>query len=368
MSKKSTPKQDPLADLLDQETPEVADLRRKVFDLEHRLQVKGNTEKYLKEEQEQNRILQREVEILSKFTKREGPPGWLTKAPRSKKKHHGTPVLMLSDLHLDEVVDPDEMMGMNAFNREIARLRLDAIAQNFVTVTQDHWAGVQYDGAIVPLAGDIFSGDIHDELKETNEDTILGSVDYWIDPLADVIGLIADEFGKVHVPVVPGNHGRMTRKPRAKLRARSNFDWFIGTQLARTFAKDKRVTFDVSDSADCLVPVYDQKIMVTHGDQATGGQGIGGIWPPLMRLDARKRQRAEAVDQGYDLLIMGHWHTLTFGPSFIVNGSLKGYDEYAFTSNFGFEVPQQAAWLMTPEHGKTWTAPIFCMDREAEGW
>jgi hypothetical protein len=47
---------------------------------------------------------------------------------------------------------------------------------------------------------------------------------------------------------------------------------------------------------------------------------------------------------------------------------LKGQDEYGFVSNFGFEIPQQACWLMTPEHGMTWTAPIFCQDRKAEGW
>jgi hypothetical protein len=225
-----------------------------------------------------------------------------------------------------------------------------------------------YDGAVVFLGGDIFSGDIHEELKETNEDTMLGSVDFWIDPLADALGYIADEFGKVHVPVVPGNHGRTSRKPQAKFRARSNFDWFIGAQLARVFKDDPRFTFDLSDSADTLVPIYDWNIMLTHGDQASGGQGIGGIWPPLMRLDARKRQRQEAVNQGYQLMAMGHWHQLTFGPSFIVNGAMKGYDEYAFTQNFGYELPSQAAWLMTPERGKTMTAPIYSQDRKKEGW
>ncbi|MCA9367609.1 hypothetical protein KC887_05120 [Candidatus Kaiserbacteria bacterium] len=359
---------DPLAEKLNQVTPEVAALRNKNFELERRILEVGDIKKRLSDAQDYSAALQKEIDVLTRFTDRTGPPNWLTKQPRSKKKHHGTPFMMLSDLHLDEVVQSDEVLGMNAYNRDIAISRLNNTAQNFVTVTQDYWTGINYDGAVIPLGGDIFSGDIHEELKETNEDTLLGSVDFWIDPLADVIGLMADTFGKVHIPVVPGNHGRTTRKPRAKMRARSNFDWFIGAQLARTFRNDKRVTFDLSDSADCLIPIYDHRIMLTHGDQASGGQGIGGIWPPLMRLDARKRQRQEAVNQGYDLLIMGHWHSLVFGPSFIVNGSLKGYDEYAFTQNFGYEPPAQAAWLMTPEHGKTWTAPIFSQDRDKEGW
>jgi predicted phosphodiesterase len=172
----------------------------------------------------------------------------------------------------------------------------------------------------------------------------------------------------VSVPVVVGNHGRRSRKPRSKFRARDNFDWFTGHLLARTFAKDSRVTFDVAESADTFVQSYDYRVCLTHGDQASGGAGIGGIWPPLMRLDARKRQRNAAVNQPYDLLVMGHWHQLVFGPSFIVNGSLKGYDEYAYTSNFGYEDPQQALWLMTPERGKTWTAPITPANRKREGW
>jgi hypothetical protein len=196
----------------------------------------------------------------------------------------------------------------------------------------------------------------------------LGSILHWLDRIGAGISLLADEYGKVHVPVVVGNHSRRTRKPRSKFRARDNFDWFIGHLLARQFANDKRVTFDVAESADTIVESYGHRVMVTHGDQASGGAGIGGIWPPIMRLDARKRQRQAAVQQPYDLMVLGHWHTLTFGPSWIVNGSLKGYDEYAYTSNFGFEQAAQALWLMTPEHGKTFTAPIYPTDRKREGW
>lgn len=296
------------------------------------------------------------------------PPRWLTAPPKTSKKHHGTPWLLLSDLHLDEVVEPAELRGVNAYNRRIAEMRLRATFQSTVKVCRDFWTGVTYDGIVVPLAGDLFSGDIHEELTQTNEDTMLGSILHWSDEIAAGLSLLADEFGRVHVPVVVGNHGRRSRKPRAKHRARDNYDWFLGHILARTFKADKRLTFDVSESPDTLVQSYDTRVMITHGDQASGGGGIGGIWPPIMRLDARKRQRQAAIDQPYDLLIMGHWHQLVFGPSFVVNGSLKGYDEYAAISNFGFEPPQQALWLMTPEHGKTWTAPILPMNRTKEGW
>lgn len=36
---------------------------------------------------------------------------------------------------------------------------------------------------------------------------------------------------------------------------------------------------------------------------------------------------------------MGHWHQYFIGQGLVVNGSLKGYDEYAMTSNFRPEVP-----------------------------
>jgi hypothetical protein len=65
---------------------------------------------------------------------------------------------------------------------------------------------------------------------------------------------------------------------------------------------------------------------------------------------------------------MGHWHQYLSTPSLIINGSLKGYDEYAKISNFGFEPPQQALAIVTPERGITFQAPVFCLDRKREKW
>jgi hypothetical protein len=221
---------------------------------------------------------------------------------------------------------------------------------------------------VLLLGGDIFSGDIHEELAETNEDTMLGSLLYWASEIGAALDLLAEEFRKVHVAAVAGNHGRMSRKPRMKLRAKTNFDWLLAKMLERHFAGDKRITFDVPESSDVLVSIYDSHHLLTHGDQAHGGGGIGGIYPPIMRLRARKAQRYLSTGLSFDTLWLGHWHQYLPSPSLIVNGSMKGLDEYAFVNNFGYEPPQQALAVVVPEKGITLQAPIFCVDRKREKW
>jgi hypothetical protein len=63
---------------------------------------------------------------------------------------------------------------------------------------------------------------------------------------------------------------------------------------------------------------------------------------------------------------MGHWHTLMMLQRFIVNGSLKGYDEYAASNNFGFEPPQQALWLTHSDRGITFSMPVHVEERKKE--
>ena len=294
------------------------------------------------------------------------PPVWM--APAKPKKSAATLVVMLSDTHFDEVVNPDEMEGLNAYNREIAVLRLEQWTQNVIKLARHYLAGVSYDGIVVILGGDIFTGDIHEELSITNEDTMIGSLLFWSEQLAASIELLSKEFGRCHVASVVGNHGRTTRKPRMKQRVRTNFDWLLAKMVERHFAKDKRVTFTVPESADAFIKIYEHGHLITHGDQVSGGGGIGGIYPPIMRMRARKHQRYMATGSSFSTLWLGHWHTYLSTPSMIVNGSMKGFDEYALLMGFGFEPPQQALAVVTPERNITFQAPVFCMDRKREKW
>jgi hypothetical protein len=131
--------------------------------------------------------------------------------------------------------------------------------------------------------------------------------------------------------------------------------------LERTFKADgtSNVLFDISASADMRFDIYGTRYLFTHGDQIKGGAGVGGIWPSMMKTDARKRKRHQLVGGGYDYLMCGHFHRYGTVEGIIVNGSLKGYDEWVYTMNFDNEPPKQALWITHPQYGITKHIPVY---------
>lgn len=328
-------------------------LKRRIKELEH------EREQILKQQFGDERV----AEILTAgLAFQPTLPTWVRR-PSDGLRDRAIAVSVLSDLHLDEVVFPAQVEYVNAYNRSIQEKRFHNYFQNLLKLSRNHINGIDYDGIVVMLGGDTFSGNIHEELQITNEAPILETLLHWIGPFCAGLKLLADDFGKVYCPAVVGNHGRLTRKPVAKNRVMDNYDWLFYQILKLALKDDERITFGISHSADIAFSVYDTNILLTHGDQFRGGGGIAGLLSPLMIGDHRKRKRQAAIGKPYDYMVMGHWHQLANFKGVIVNGSLKGYDEYAFISNFDFEKPQQAFFLIQPHHGKTLDAPVFVLDK-----
>jgi hypothetical protein len=298
------------------------------------------------------------------------PPRWLSPGTSGSAKNHVIPSLLLTDIHFDETVSTAEVEGYNSYNRTIAELRIKRAFTQAVKVARNYFSGVEYDGFQLFLGGDLMSGIIHEELTETNQSTLCESILALLEPLEAGIDLLAREFGKVNVTSVVGNHGRRTRKPRAKGRAKDNFDWLVYQLVARAFRGRKDITMQVAESADASVTLYETRYRLTHGDQFRGGSGIAAELSPLLIGAHRKSKRQSRIGQPFDVLVMGHFHRTLWLPSkgLIMGGSLVGYDEYAYMNNFDPEPPQCSMWLTTPEHGITLCAPIFVQDRPSEGW
>lgn len=307
------------------------------------------------------------AESLSVKAANANPPTWTKKKTRQRTRH-ATPTIFLSDTHWGEVVRPEEINGYNAYSTPIAEQRLQRVAEGVVTVTD--MISLTYDGIMVPLGGDMFSGSMHRELDRTNDMEQEEGIIHWTGQMLTFLTSLADHYGKVHVPAFVGNHGRspLDRKMPGKRRARTNQDWLLYQNLALHLRGDDRFTWQISESQDALYNVYDTTYLGYHGNDFNGGNGISGIFTPVMLGKHRTGQQYRAFGKSFHWMHIGHFHQHIVAKGLIVNGSMKGYDEFANMKRYEPEVPSQAMWITTPEHGLTFSMPVFCADAEAEGW
>jgi hypothetical protein len=270
----------------------------------------------------------------------------------------GFPMTIWSDWHWGETVSLDETGGLNAFTHSTALERVDRLVNSTVSLLRNY-GGLEpvYPGIYVCLGGDLLSGGIHDELVETNWAPAVGQAFEVHSVIAGALLRLAEEFGHVFVPCVVGNHGRNAKKPRAKLRIRENSEYYLYKALERHFAGDPRFHFTVAEQTDVLFEVYGHRFLLTHGDAlgTKGGDGIIGAIGPIQRGAVKIGTAERHAQRAFDTMVIGHWHSAQpRGDLFptIVNGTLKGYDEYARTFlRAPPSRPSQQLWLVSPKHG-----------------
>ena len=83
-----------------------------------------------------------------------------------------------------------------------------------------------------------------------------------------------------------------------------------------------------------------------------------GMLGPIARGVQKVRSEYSNFRKSIDYVIMGHYHQYISIKGAIVNGSLKGYDEYAMSNRFAFEIPKQALWFTHPQYGITFQVPV----------
>jgi hypothetical protein len=289
------------------------------------------------------------------------PPTWLTK--KRPAGLPGVPMAMWSDWHYGEVVRKEEVGGVNEFDRAIAKQRIQRLVNVTLDLALHHMVKPQYPGIVICLGGDMVSGNIHEELTQSNDGPINVTLLELQEQLIAAISTMADNFGNVFVPCVVGNHGRMTQKPRMKGRVYENYEWNLYCQLERWFKSSAKysakVRFLVPGETDAYFNVLGHRFLLTHGDTlgVKGGDGIIGALGPIAR-GAFKVGRSEAqIGRDFDTIVMGHWHTyIPRGEAIpaIVNGTLKGYDEFArLALRVPYSRPSQALWFVHEGHGIT---------------
>lgn len=275
-------------------------------------------------------------------------------AKRGDRHSLSTPVLVLSDWHVDETVNPAEVPGgKNRFNSSIAEQRLDNLWRNSVKLINSFRSATTIHDCVAMCLGDHFSGWIHTELRSSTEMSPTDSVDWLFPRITAGLDYLAKhgDFEKIYVPTCPGNHSRITEKEES-VPAKASLEYLMFRFLARHYEEHPQIEVYTSRATRNVIPIGNTLVRYMHGNQWRSRGGIGGITTPMQTAMSRWNERA-------DHSAFGHWHQYTPGPRWTGNGSLIGHT--AFGAKYGpWEPPQQAMFLVSHKHGVTMQAPIFC--------
>lgn len=274
----------------------------------------------------------------------------------SGKAKEATAVAILSDVHLEEPVDPDLVGGVNSYDVATARRRVGRFFSEALGVVDTQRKRKPIREMVLALLGDYISGYIHDELVEANQLSPTQAILEAYEMICGGIDFLLKEggFESIGVPCKVGNHGRTTPKMRVQTSAQNSYEWLLYQFLRRRYAGEKRLAWQVGPGYHDYVQVYDCTLRLHHGENIKYGGGIGGITIPLNKAIAAWNTVRRA-----DVDVLGHWHQLQSSSSYFVNGSVIGYGPYSLHVKAAFEPPKQGLFLVEPGRCKTDEFPLF---------
>jgi len=304
------------------------------------------------------------------------------KKPTGKIKGDSPQIVVapLSDTHIGEVVNPDQMTGLNRYDMEIFNNRLYGWASTVLNLVNLKRNSIPIDELVVPMLGDIISGDIHDELMLTNEDHLVGQMIRGAHLVSQALLFLAPHFKKIRVPCVVGNHGRMFRKKPMKNKAILDWDYILYQFVAAFCKSQPHIEFHIPTSYFTTFKVHEKNILIMHGDSSAGGGASTSIIRAVTNLRSVLHYRNALAPETYDSIkdtsnistglphnfdsaFIGHFHRIDewdigTGQVYIC-GTMKGTDEYALFSMGVMSQPLHIVSYFHPKMGMVCKETIF---------
>lgn len=267
----------------------------------------------------------------------------------------GTVVMVASDWHGEERVDPTKIGGLNRYDTDIAQSRAETFFKSGLRLTDLLAQDITIKTVVLALLGDFISNDIHEDFPEINilqpmhallfvQNLIVSGINYMLEH---------SDYNLV-IPCHSGNHARTTKKTRFGAENGHSLEYLMYVNLALYFSDEPRVTFRIAEGYHSFLDIYGKTVRFHHGHAINYQGGIGGIFIPAFKAISQwdKAQRA-------DLDVFGHFHQSKDGGKFLCNGSLIGYNAFALSIKADYEQPKQTLFLMDKKRGRTCTWPIL---------
>lgn len=274
-----------------------------------------------------------------------------------KPNSEATAVVLASDWHLEQRVNPGRLTYHNIYNLQIAEARAKQFFVNVVKLLKKEQQTSIIENLILHLGGDFISGNIHDSLVAIcalgpseaiifAQELLIGGIEYLLEH-TDV---------KITCPASCGNHSRITKKVWLSSEEDNSLETIIYHNIKQYFKKNPRFELIMPQGPVTIIDVYGKSIAFAHGHHGIKyNGGIGGIDVSLRRHIAMKYNQRTIY-----MLCIGHFHQYKQDSNFAVNGSMIGYDDYCESMGFPFDLPKQTFFLVDKKrNSRTVTVPIM---------
>jgi len=279
------------------------------------------------------------------------------KPSRGNSKSETTPLLILSDWHVEERVEPTTVNNLNEYNLDIADSRISKLFNRAVKLISIWRKDTKIDNLVIGILGDMINGYIHEDFAESNfmspteaslwvTERIIGGIDFLLNN---------GGFKKIHVICLFGNHGRTTAQARVKLGYKHSYEWLLYQHIKQHYKDTKEVNIQVENGYHGYIDVYGRTIRMHHGDGIRYRGGTGGIFIPANKaVTAWNRSIPAFLD------IFGHYHQHYDGDIWITNGSLIGHNLFAIKQIKAlYREPSQTLIFIEKTLGKTGVHQIY---------
>ena len=266
-------------------------------------------------------------------------------------------VALFSDVHIEETVLPETVLGKNEYNVQIAEQRIKKYFQNLALCIKED----KVEDLIFASLGDTISGYIHDELAQCNGLSPLKAVHKAQSLIYSGLKHIIDntDLKRVRFIGIVGNHSRTTKKIQHSNGYEMSLEWLMYMNIKeQCAAANLPIDFCIPEAEIAIVDTVDnRRLLFCHGFQIRGsGNGtVCGIYPALNRLSLKWGQNFNQ-----DKIYLGHFHSCISIPNATVNGSIIGYNSFSLSNGFKAEDPAQMYEVFDSNIGLLLTRKIYC--------
>ena len=265
-------------------------------------------------------------------------------------------IALFSDVHLEQTIEKESVLGKNEYNIEIAKKRVKNYFNNLALCVNDD----RVETVILACLGDIINGVIHEEYLVSNGLMPMDSIILGQSLIYSGIKFLIDntKAKKILFIGVVGNHSRTTKKIWSNGAYKMSYEYLMYKNI-ETLCKTENlpVEFIIPNADKAVIDMEDgNRFLFEHGDAIRStGQGVCGIYPALGRYRLKIRETI-----GQTKLFIGHYHQCTQMKGVTVNGSIIGQDNYALRNGFAPERPAQMYEVFDSSIGLLNTRQIYC--------